>query len=202
MEQGLLTFAHILTLRTGELTFDPVLNRLMPLEREAIKIMGTGEQAHPWHCIFHSAAGCDLHPLRPAQCAALFCTDTQALAHMYHQDRACRADMPLLQPGWLELVEAHEEACPLHPLADAAYEIFQSTSPIREDLSESILQCVRYDLAFRQLCTEKAHMAAQLLPCFLGRPVHAFLPSVGLEATQTQQGELVLKKLAKAAYFS
>ncbi len=205
LQQGHISFSQVLTLRAGELAFDPVYNKLIPLEEEALKIQGTQEPTHPWHCVFHKPQGCGLHPLRPAQCKALFCTDTSELESMYHMERATRADIFSLQEGWLELAEAHEEQCPLHPLVGQAERLFENKLDYAEEeqeLSQQILQTVRYDLAFRELCCEKAHLSPNLLPCILGRPVHNFLQSVGFEVRQNSAGQLELKKLAKAAYFS
>ncbi len=198
---GHLSFSHILTLRAGELTYDPVYNKLIPLEEEALKIHGRGESTHPWHCIFHQGKDCTLHPQRPAQCAALYCTDTSALQAMYHAERACRADIFYAQAGWQELVEAHEEQCPLHPLV-ALGRTLHMAQDIHEEISREILQCIRYDMAFRELCIEKAHLTAEVLPCLLGRPVYHFIQSLGLAVEHNAQGQLFLKKLANAPYFS
>ncbi len=203
LTEGHISFSHILTLRAGELAFDPVYNKLIPLEEEALKIHGSGETKHPWHCIFHKDKNCGLHPQRPAQCAALHCTDTSALQAMYHEDRACRADIFHAQAGWQELVEAHEEQCPLHPLVSHGRILHESQdSHDQAQATQEILQCVRYDMAFRELCVEKAQLPQEILPCLLGRPVHHFIQSLGLAAQHDAQGQLVLKKLANAAYFS
>ncbi len=203
-EQGSVDFSSLLTLRAAELAFDPVYNKLIPLEEEAVKIRGTEEQNNPWHCVYHKGKDCALHPLRPAQCKALFCTDTTELAAMYHAERASRADIFSLHSGWLELAEAHEEQCPLRPLVAQAQRLYHDalhSTEEKQELEQSILHTVRYDLAFRELCTEKGGMDAELLPCILGRPVHVFLRSLGLEVRQ-HNGSLALHKLASAPYFS
>ncbi len=205
---------HLVTLRAGELAFDPVYNKLIPLEEEAVKIQGTHEAAHPWHCVYHNyqnaqksqrSQGCGLHPLRPAQCKALFCADTTELALMYHEDRAQRADIFSQKQGWLELAEAHEEQCPLRPVAEHAQRLYFESHESAEEaqhLHTALLQSLRYDLAFRELCVEKGNIDPKYLPCLLGRPLHIFLPSVGFEVQRDAQNSLFLKKRSQAPYFS
>ncbi len=208
LAQGHMNFSHMLTLRAAELVHDPVYNKLIPLEEEAVKICGTGEQAFPWHCIFHTKQGCGLHPLRPTQCEALFCADTTALESMYHEERLTRHDILShenisQQGGWLELAEAHEEQCPLRPLVSLAAALHDAPSASENDsLTEELLQSVRYDLSFRELCVEKAGMDKAVLSFVLGRPVYVFVQSLGFAVYTDASGDLALKKLAKAPYFT
>ncbi len=206
VQKGHIALRHITTLRAGELAYDPVYQKLIPLEQEALKINGTKEHAHPWHCLYHSEKGCGLHPLRPAQCKALFCVDTTELQSMYHEDRAARTHILPLQQGWLELAEAHEEQCPLRPLIPLAQELYSMEEAEHKlhshSAAQELLHSLRYDLAFRELCTEKAQINVETLPCILGRPLYIFMESLGFTLQQSPKGDLQLKKLAKAPYFA
>ncbi len=202
---GQICLSNLLTLRKAELVHDPVQNRLLPLENEVIKIAGTGEKAYPWHCVLHNASGCNLHPLRPAQCQALFCQDTEPLKAQYQQERVARKDV--LCPDLWALAQAHEEQCPLTPLVTLAQEAQQSTTqsdtPLTSSCAEEILEHVRYDAAFRQLCTEKGAAPVELLPLLLGRPTPIFLRSLGLAVRKNKQnGHIALYNLANSPYFS
>lgn len=176
-----LPLTALITLRSGELAHDPVAGRLIPLEEEAIKVAGTGEPGAPWHCVFHATAdGCGIYAHRPAQCRALFCADTAALEQLYELRRATRRDLfrhaPAHWPqGLMELAEAHEEQCPLRPLVPLA-----AAAPDDPDAVAALLEAVRFDLAFRELSVERAHISAAALPCVLGRPLSEFLRTLGL----------------------
>ncbi len=231
---------RILTLRKGELVHDPVQNCLLPLQEEAIKITGTGEKAYPWHCILHKKftsmqhdnapesktfEGCGLHPLRPAQCHALFCEDTRAVTVLYTQERLTRAD--ILKPeifhaqgfhvkaqgdDLLALAQAHEEQCSLVSLVELARTLHntasaasspQSATALTGPAADEILECIHYDTAFRQLCTEKGGIAAPLLPLLLGRPLPIFLQSLGLSIQKNiKNGHLALYNMGNSPYFS
>ncbi len=232
LAHGKLGYGELLTLRKGELIHDPVRDQLLPLEDEVIKIAGRNSSKHPWHCVLHTAQGCGLHPLRPAQCAALFCMDTHQLEHMYIEDRLKREDIfdaLILQEdalmrlqdhvnneymsteGWTELARAHEEECALPPLVEFAQTAFlrnewdmelMDKAEIVQIAEKKILDCVRYDLNFRDLCTQKAGISAELLPCLLGRPVHVFLRSLGIKIYEDKYGELAIHFTKKGVYFS
>ena len=208
VEQEVIRFEHLVTLRVGELVHDPVYNKLIPLEEEVVKIRGTEERQYPWHCIFHKDKSCSLYPLRPSQCEALFCTDTSALEAIYHVDRLTRHNIFQVKQEsrmWLELANAHEEECSLMSLIylskayrkyiDAGQNIWDNIvyktkeyaqneikykNLAKEDLENEISRILHYDFAFRDLCVEKANIAQELLPFILGRPIYIFLNSLGL----------------------
>ncbi len=177
--EGHICLSKLVTLRKGELAHDDVTGCLTPLTQDVIKIAGTKEQDYAWHCVLHGANGCTLHPLRPAQCAALYCGDTSALEGMYKHDLATRehifakAGHAKVQYGWFELANAHAEECSFDVLAKLAADYKHN--------QEDILQMLRYDLAFRELCVQKAHVPADVLDCLLGRNLGQFLYSFGLE---------------------
>ncbi len=238
--RGKISCVQLVTLRKGELTFDPVLGELVPLEQEVVKIAGINSPKYPWHCVLHSQDGCRLHPLRPVQCKALFCQDASGIQDMYTKDRAERKHifhalaragsaqgelelngqnhdtLPLVQmqlnmEGWLELAHAHEEECPLLPLIaltetvflrhELDMEVMENAEVVRL-AEEKILQGVRYDLAYRDLCVQKAGVAHEFLPCLLGRPVHVFLRSLGITFYTNSQGELSVRSAKKGIYFN
>ncbi len=113
--------------------------------------------------------------------------------------------------GWLELALAHEEECSLPPLVQLAETVFlrneldlkmAEQAEIVRLAEEKILQSVRYDLNFRELCVQRAGIASEFLPCILGRPVHVFLRSLGIKIYADKQGELTVNADKKGIYFS
>ncbi len=167
--EGHIALRELVTLRAQELVHDAVQTSLIPLAAEVVKIAGTQEKAHPWHCVLHSAKGCSLHPLRPAQCKALFCTDTSILKDMYNTNRASRIlildTMPHAFAGQGKaLIEAHEEHCALESCKEL---LAQNTADAKQELSEKI----RFDMSFRELCVQKNVAQEHELPFLLGRPL-------------------------------
>lgn len=196
-------YTMLITLRAGELTYDPVTSHLVPLETEVIKVAGIGhclvESANhgasqasplggssPWTCAFlEGEAHCRIYAHRPAQCRALFCKDTKALEALYAEGRLTRKDILATAPaGWLDLAMAHEQDCSLAALIPLARQAL--TDP---QADASLLEALRFDAAFRELCVEKAAMPAAVLNCVLGRPLADFLASFGLGVVGSGEGQ-------------
>ncbi len=192
LKDGQLSLTHLLTLRAGELVHDPVQGRVLALETEVVKLAGTGERQFPWHCVLHSSVGCALHPLRPAQCAALYCTDTKALQAMYHTERLTRshvfAALPALFQGHGQaLVEAHEAECSISSWAD----VLKNTqnAPVDSAVQKDIIQKIRYDISFREACIEKGGVHAKELIFLLGRPLLTVVQSFGYTVRRNHMGQ-------------
>ena len=175
VEEGALPPVALVTLRAGELARDDVRAALAPLPEEAIKLAGSGGS---WSCLYLDAASrlCAIHARRPAQCKALFCEDSSALAAMYERERLTRADvLPLLHPDWLALAAAHEAECSwarLSPLALRAH---------RDSEAEKILlEAVHFDQVFRELAKERAAVPAEAMLLLCGRPLCGLLADFGL----------------------
>lgn len=177
VERQILPFRLLVTLRAGELAYDPVTAQVLPLESEVIKVAGTGAELSPWHCVFlEGEAHCRIYDDRPAQCRALFCKDTAALEELYTQGHLTREDILAHAPdGWLGLARTHEEECALSLLVPLAQQALTD-----ETAAQVVLEALRFDAAFRELCIEKARVPAEVLPCLLGRPLTDFLTSFGL----------------------
>ncbi|MGE9986368.1 hypothetical protein [Desulfovibrio sp. SGI.169] len=205
---GALPPASLVCLRRGEWARDDARAVLRPLEGELLKIAGTGEAAHPWRCLYYrnggEGASCGIYDRRPAQCRALFCADTAPLeamlAHGGMLDRraaletlADQALHPVAPALCLELINAHDEACPAgRALALAAALGFRPRGALTgggplsvgggEAARAELAGMVRYDAAFRELCVTRGGAPASWLPFLLGRPLTVLLAEVGLRA--------------------
>lgn len=179
VEGQILPLAALVTLRVGELTLDPVTGQLLPLEEEVVKVAGTGAELLPWQCTFlEGESHCRIYAERPAQCRSLLCKDTAALEELYKQGRLTRADilgLPHVPAGWLDLARAHEEDCNLLNLVPLAQQALTDNAA-----ADQLLEALRFDTAFRELCMSKAQVPAEALSCLLGRPLTNFLSSFGL----------------------
>ena len=175
LEKGLLPPAALVTLRAGELARDDVRGTLAPLPGEAITLAG-GKGV--WSCLYLDAASnrCSIYAERPAQCRALYCRDTAALAAMYEHGRLTRAEaLPLLHPDWPALAAAHEAECAWARLAPLALR-----APYDAEAAQTVLEAARFDRAFRELAMERAAVPAEALLLLFGRPLFALLADFGL----------------------
>jgi Fe-S-cluster containining protein len=219
---GVLPPRVLVTVRAGELAYDEAQQRLAPRATEMIKLAGTGENAHPWHCVFHRADKlCGIHAQRPAQCRALFCRNTAALEALYAQGQATRQDVLRFLPvafarDWFAVLQAYEEHCSmtaLVPCALAARQALDAAAPAQNTVAqvkqqspeqaqatEALLHYVHYDHAFREACCRKGGIDAADLPFLLGRALPCVLEGFGLALCRLPKGGLGLRVQGKNYY--
>lgn len=206
--EGALPLEALVCLRAGEWARDDARGVLRPLDRELLKLAGTGEPGHPWRCLYYrDGAGCGIYARRPVQCRVLLCADTAPLeallANRQNLGRCAALEvwaeaLAGAGPGlpsaaracWPELAGAHDEACPAgKALALASALGFRprlapAQAPLAEEDREAaraeLAELVRYDAAFRELCATRGRVPARVLPFLLGRPLAALLWDVGL----------------------
>ena len=199
--------ADLVTLRKGELVRDDVLGTLLPLEEECVKI-APAEGRTDWQCRFLVSmpglpgreAGCGIYDRRPAQCRALDCGDTGAIAKLYGHDRITRTDLlkAVAAPEeWTGLFPAYEETCSyarIAPLAKLVLPPLNPGSPAEKEATEALLETVRFDISFRKLCVERGGIDPHLLPFLLGRPLSETLIMFGLSLVWNASGMSFVRK--------
>jgi len=173
-----LDLSLVVTLRAGELAFDQVRGQVLPLEAELLKLRGVGES---WTCALYDAKAnaCGLYETRPAECRALFCQDTSALAAMYDKDRLGRRDLLPKGHGVLAVMAEHERLVQpgrIAPLAAALRTGGQEALDAESELSHMALA----DQAFRKSLFERAGIASEYHDFFFGRRVETLFMSAGL----------------------
>ena len=133
-------------------------------------------------------AGCGIYDRRPPV-RALSCSDTRGIAELYGHDRASRADVMRAVGApeeWLGLFPAYEEMCAYSRIAPLAKLVMPRSTrhARRKGATEALLETVRYDISFRQLCVERGNIPEGCLPFLLGRPLSETLVMFGLALTR------------------
>lgn len=162
--------ADLVTLRAGELALDQVRGRLEPLEAEIVKLRGRDET---WACLFllNKDSACAIYAARPLECRILSCQDTRELARVYAQDRLTRAGILPPSHPLLELIERHEQCC---PVSDYSSLLTAQDLEAREKLSAMLA----WDREVRLLVTEKSGMNPAILDFLFGRPLERLAPAL------------------------
>ncbi|WP_459938014.1 YkgJ family cysteine cluster protein [Desulfonatronum parangueonense] len=156
------------TLRVGEPVHDQILDRVVLLEAECIKV---SSMERGTTCRFYSTASgssslgrCAIHPAKPQECLALKCWDTADLAATSTRPRIERFDLVAKDSALGELIRIHEQRCAVPTLL----ELLRSD---HADASEEIHRAAAFDAALRSLIPERSGAAPELLPFLLGRPL-------------------------------
>lgn len=173
-----LDLSHVMTLRAGEPVFDQVKGRVAPLETEILKLKGKNGGRG---CAFHDERGraCGLYERRPAQCRALFCQDTSALAAMYDKDRLARRHLLPKGHGVLAVVAEHEALVPPARIAHLAGRL-RAGGQEALDAESELSRMAHADRAFRKSMAERAGIGPEYHDFFLGRDAEALFAAAGL----------------------
>ncbi|MFP4214114.1 MAG: YkgJ family cysteine cluster protein [Desulfohalobiaceae bacterium] len=181
---GVLQKEHLLTLRTGELVWDNIQQRILPLEQEMVRL-----QARPGStaCIFYQPLrrSCSIHGRHPLECRAQKCWDTRQVYQAYQQPRLDRLDLLPADSALGRIIQEHEKICPYPRVKELAEQILSAGLQAAEQELTGILQA---DLNMRGYLEQHADASRQELLFLFGRRLLDTLPGLGLEARQQAVG--------------
>ncbi len=177
VEQGLIPAKHLFTIRRGETAWDNVRGALAPVERDHIKIKGTGSS---WTCRYldEGSGDCRIYERRPLECRLLRCWDTAALERVYGRNLLARRDLLGGIEGLWDLVADHESRCDY----DKARRLIRSFNDDRRgEARRELTAMIRYDEEIRRLVLDRAGLDAEMLEFLFGRPMSRTLGALGLK---------------------
>lgn len=150
------------TLRVGEPVYDQILDQVVLLESECVKIRSVQESTT---CIFFESNeyACCLYASRPVECRALQCWDIRHWLKASRQARLTRFEVVGAKSALAELIREHEARC---GCADLLELLEQDTHGARRSLQDA----TAYDTALRDVLVERG-VNPQGLEFLLGRPL-------------------------------
>lgn len=186
IRSGALHLDDLVTVRRGELAFQPLADRPEPVTHEFLKLKG---QNGSWCCAFfnETSKGCLRYAHRPMACGLLDCTDTGPLLAIAGQDLLTRFDCLLTDDPLLPLIEAHEQTCPCPDLAAIDRDLHQTTDAIAALLAD-LEAAVARDLAFRTWVAAAHGLSLGQELFAFGRPLFQLLHPLGVQAVNTAAG--------------
>jgi Fe-S-cluster containining protein len=189
VRQGYIRHDQLLTIRQGEMGYNPATGRLEPVPVELLKIRGQGSG---WTCLFlaEKGNGCTIYAHRPATCRILQCWQPEPLLATIYQNTLRRADLINPEDPILVEIDRHERACPGKVFTDLLAEGGGTENLAR--LSE----LVRADLAIRREIAKTAGLSLELEFFLFGRPLFKQLAGYGIEWVE-ENGEIRLERRKK-----
>ena len=177
-----------ITLRKGELAWNPENEQLEAIKTDIIKLRGSKGQ---WACCYLDlhGGGCRIYANRPLACRTLKCWEPEESLALAGRDLLSRQAILQGEEALIHLIEAHEKKCPLPDFTT----LQQSRSKPAVSIDQ-LQEMVNRDLHFREkLVVESRQIANEELFLF-GRPLFQLLQPFGY--TVIQEGEyLCLKKV-------
>ncbi len=108
-------YAHLMTIRKGELTHNPVSNGLEQAYQEMVKVAGKGDT---WSCYFYREEdnSCGIYGHRFLECRLLKCWQPEELINIIGQHTIRRSDIINHGDPVLDVIAMHERECSLQEL--------------------------------------------------------------------------------------
>lgn len=112
LQKNIVTLDNLRVIRKGELSFNPLKDKVEPAEVEMLKLAGPGTS---WECPFHqkndTGSECLIHTDRPVECSLLKCWDTKDIEAIIFKGCLTRFDLLGEQTPLLPEIVDHEERC-------------------------------------------------------------------------------------------
>lgn len=136
----------LVVVRTGEPAYDQRQGRVLPAEREFLKLAG---RQGSWSCkFFEKTRGCGIYGRRPLECRLLFCRETGPLEAVIGRDLISRRDLLAVDDQVLPCVERMEREVHYQEVRTVLADLAQHSS-VGENLA-CLEGLVRADLAIRE----------------------------------------------------
>ena len=185
LRAGHLRLDDLITVRRGELAFQPLAASPEPVAHEFLKLTGRNGS---WQCVFYDEAtkGCGRYEHRPMACGLLDCTNTGPLLDIAGQDLLTRFDCIADDDPLLPLVHEYEQLCPCPDLQTIGQELGQAETDA--PLLVGLEAAVNADLAFRSRVTADHHLSLAQELFYFGRPLFQLLLPLGVHTINTPAG--------------
>lgn len=180
VRQGYIRHDQLVTIRQGEMGYNPGTGKLEPVPVELLKIRGQG---NGWTCLFLAEAnnGCTIYAHRPTTCRILECRQPEALLATIYQNTLRRADLINPNDPILAEIDRHERACPGKEFTDLLADTGQ-------DSLARLNEMVRADLAIRNEIAQKVGISLEMEFFLFGRPLFKQLTGSGIECVEENGG--------------
>ncbi len=185
LRSGQLRLDDLVTVRQGELAFQPLATTATPVLHEFLKLQG---RDGTWCCLFYdeTARGCLRYGHRPLACGLLDCSDTGPLLDIAGQDLLTRFDCIDRDDPILALILNHQEHNPCRDIQTVSDDFAQIGA--RVEILASLLQDVNIDLAFRSRTADTFDLSVALELFYFGRPLFQLLLPLGIQPFNTGEG--------------
>jgi Fe-S-cluster containining protein len=170
-------YAHLVTIRRGELTYNPVSELVEPARQEMIKVSGKGDD---WTCFFYGkdAASCAIYDHRFLECRVLRCWQPDDIMGIVGRNILRRLDIINHNDPVLEIIEMHEKECSLQELKTLTDQV--STGKENAEALRKISGLLQQDRAIRSHAFSDLGLSRDYELFIFGRPLTNVLKDFGL----------------------
>lgn len=189
-KDGYIPRGSLITIRKGELAYNPKTDTIGPVSCELIKIAGKGGE---WSCLYYdeSVKECKIYLNRPFACTILKCWNPKELLDLVENDTLSRFDIvDGNDPMYLAVLESDR----LFPCPDMK-EIAAWSEDIFNKQKAGLEKLINEDLNFRTQLVRLKGLALSDELFLFGRPLFQLLQPLGFSIVQGSNGiKLQFKK--------
>lgn len=185
VRSGALTFAHLITVRKGELAYRPLEESATPVDEEFLKLQG---RSGSWCCMFYDDASkaCTIYNHRPVACGLLDCTSPEALLAITGKDLLTRFDCMSDNDPLLPMIHQHELESPCPDMVSVNSGLHSPTK--RSQLLEELTVLVNADLSLRRHAANTHNISVAQELFYFGRPLFQQLLAMGVQVQESPTG--------------
>ncbi|MBC8208384.1 MAG: YkgJ family cysteine cluster protein [Desulfobulbaceae bacterium] len=183
IRSGRIPRKDLITIRRGELVFNPVADGVQPVAVELVKLRGVGSE---WSCCYYDtlSRGCMIYDHRPQACESLKCWRPKESLALVEQDCLTRLDIMDSDDPLRVFVKEHEQLCTCPDLGAVPAGLERELEKTLSDLQ----RLVDNDLLFRQRILDKFDLDLAEELFYFGRPIFQILAGLGVQAVNHPGG--------------
>jgi hypothetical protein len=168
---------HLVTIRAGEMAYNPWKDCLEPVRKELIKVAGTGDG---WSCIFYNEkeSCCSLYEQRFLECRLLKCWDPSALVSVIYKDTIRRSDIINADDPIMEVIGLHEKECPHNKINALVSALSDGNN--KKGIFAELSGFIQADSSLRIHAFSELGLGQEFELFIFGRPLYRILADRGL----------------------
>jgi Fe-S-cluster containining protein len=176
---------HLVTIRKGEMVFDPELDTLRPADQELIKVRGKGEN---WCCCLYdkNSVSCTIYEHRFLECRLLKCWDPSGLITVIGRNTIVRTDIINSGDPIIDIIKIHEQECSYQEVQVLLADLARGADKPKT-LAE-LTRIARKDLAIRSYATSELGLRQEYALFIFGRSLTEILRSHGISVRSSSGG--------------
>jgi len=180
---GYVGHKHLVTVRRGEMAYNPLRDCLEPVPRELIKVAGKG---NGWSCVFYDEkeSCCSLYEHRFLECRLLKCWDPSDLISVIYRDTISRADIINPDDPIMEVIAMHEKECPFNEINALLTAL--SDGKNRKGIFSELSVFIQADSSLRIHAFSELGLGREFELFIFGRPLYRILADSGLSMHELQ----------------
>jgi Fe-S-cluster containining protein len=181
LREGHIGYQHLMTIRKGEMVYNPAKENPEPVSREMVKVAGRDGS---WACVFYDEGeqSCSIYQNRFLECRILKCWDTSEIQSVIGRNTIQRSDIINPDDPIMDMIKSHEEECSSSEVERLLEAL--SAGKDRTGNLKRLAELVRRDKSIRFFALTELELKKEFEHFIFGRPLYRILEERGISVFQ------------------